>query len=133
MTNAYRHGDQNNTMNPLTPHNFGRHGEVILKPVKEVPKEAKLVAEGANVIIGHSESGHHHVLTIQKEAQEEGVTIRMYEHDGKTYLDLPARGTLTHQKTTEKHETQIFQPGIYIREIRQSYSYAERVMRRVQD
>ena len=117
-------------MNPLEPHNFGRHGEVLLIPAESLPKGAKLVEEKNSLIIGHSESGHHHVLTIPRES---GVMIKMYEKDGKTYLDIPRQANLEHQKTVEKHDTQIFRPGIYIREIRQSYSYAEKIMKRVID
>lgn len=111
-----------------TPHNFGRHGEVILKEVGEIPTGAKLIEEGHSIIVGHSESGHHHVLTAER-----GATIKMYELDGKTYLDLPVRGNLEHQKTVERHETQVFTPGKYIREIRHAYSYAERAMKRILD
>jgi len=115
-------------MNNNKEHEFGRHGEVILKKVKSIPKGAKLIEEGQKIIVGHSESGHHHVLEA-----EHGVTIKMYEIDGKTYLDLPSKVDLVHQKSAESHGTQTFAPGIYIREIRQSYSYGERIMRRTID
>lgn len=114
----------------MQPHDFGRHGEVILKKVSSIPKGAKLVEKSLSIVVGHSESGHHHVLTIEK---EQGMAIMMYEFEGKVYLDLPRQGSLAHQKTVEKHETQIFKPGKYVREIRQSYSYSEKVMRRVLD
>ena len=117
-------------MKNLKPHKLGRHGEVVMLPVSEIPKDAKLVEEGFSIIIGHSESGHHHVLDI---STEQGTTIKMYEKDGKTYLDIPLMAHLRHQKTVEKHETQIFEKGLYIREIRESYSYALKAMRRVQD
>lgn len=110
------------------PHDFARHGEVILKKVSEIPAGAKLVEERNSVIVGHSESGHHHVLEA-----ENGVMIKMYEIDGKTYLDLPSKGNLIHQKSVESHGTQVIERGIYIREIRQSYSYAEKIMKRVID
>lgn len=116
-------------MNNLTPHNFGRHGEVILKPVQEIPQDAQLVEENKSVIVGHSESGHHHVLTIPRGTGK----IKMYEKDGKTYLEFPELANLEHQKTIEKHETQVFTPGKYERVIRHSYSYGEKIMRRVVD
>lgn len=110
-------------------HEFGRHGEVLMKKVKELPLGAKLIEEGKSIIVGHSESGHNHVLMA-----ESGVKIKMYEIDGKTYLDLPSKVNLTHQKnSTENHGTQVFSPGIYIREIRESYSYEKKIMRRVID
>lgn len=120
-----------NTQNKnLIPHDFGRHGEVILKRVAGVPEGARLVESGASIIVGHSESGHHHALTIEREA---GVEIKMYELDGRTYLDLPVKGNLVHQKEIEKHDTQVFLPGTYERTIRHAYSYAEKIMTRILD
>ena len=110
-------------------HSFGRHGEVVLKKVDSLPEGAKLVEEGESIIVGHSETGHHHVLTIPRGT---GI-VKMYEVDGKTYLDIPRKADLVHQKEVEKHATQVFSPGIYIREIRQSFNYAEGIMKRVQD
>lgn len=122
----------------MNKNNFGRHGEVIISPfegaslekIKEIPAGAKLMEEGDSVIVGHSESGHHHVLTIPREA---GATIKIYERDGRQYLDIPRTAKLEHQKTVEKHDAQIFQPGIYIKEIRQTFSYAEGIMKKVVD
>ncbi len=116
-------------MNNLKPHDFGRHGEVILMKVEALPENAKLVEEGQSLVVGHSETGHHHKLTIPRGT---GM-IKMYEVDGKTYLDFSQNAELSHQKEVEKHETQVFKPGIYIREIRESFSYAEKQMKRVQD
>lgn len=117
-------------MNNLTPHNLGRHGEVVIYPIDKIPEDAKLVEEGTSIVIGHSESGHNHILDITR---SQGVTVKMYEKDGKTYLDIPLMAHLTHQKTTEKHKTQVFNPGIYIREIRECFDPTEKIMRRVKD
>lgn len=125
----YKHMNENK-LNPLTPHSFGRHGEILIIRTDKLPENANLIEEGQSIIVGHSESGHHHVLDIDR---KQGVTIKMYEVNGKTYLDIPLMATLSHQKTFEPHKTQIFTPGIYIREIRESYSYSERAMKRVSD
>jgi len=113
-----------------TPHTLGRHGEVILMKVDALPRNAELKEEGHSIIVGHSESGHHHVLDIDRKS---GTTIKLYEANGRTYLDIPIMAHLSHKKEVEKHDTQVFESGVYIREIRESYSYGERVMRRVQD
>lgn len=105
-----------------------RHGEVVIKEVNTIPKEAKLVESGKSVIVGHSESGHHHVLTLPK------LEIRMFEHEGKTYLDVPLEAKLTHQKTGfETHGTQTIPRGTYERIIKRSFSYAEKMMKKVID
>lgn len=106
--------------------NLYRHGEVLLKPSK-LPKGVKQITETKSYIAGHSESGHHHVLTATN-------PFRVFEYEGKTYLDIPLEAKLTHQKSgTETHGIQKIEPGIYERIIKRSYSYAEKVMRRVQD
>jgi hypothetical protein len=103
-----------------------RHGEVVLKEAR-LPKRAKLVQQGRSLIIGHSESGHHHVLTLPT------LEIKMFEFEGRTYLDVPLQAKLEHQKTVEKHETQVIAPGIYERTIKRAYNYAEKVMKQVID
>lgn len=102
-----------------------RHGEVLLKPISK-PKGLKDVAPVTHFIVGHSESGHHHVLTAQ--------AIQVYEQDGRMFLHIQDEAQLIHQKTgTETHGTQLVEPGWYERIVKRSYSYAAKVMRRVQD
>ena len=76
---------------------------------------------------GHSESGHNHVL-------EAVSPFKVLEFEGKTYLDIPLEAKLSHQKQgIETHGIQILQAGFYERIIKKSYSYSEKVMRRVLD
>ena len=106
-----------------------RHGECSLLPLDSLPKGAKLVESVKSFIVGHSESGHNHILTAPKEAE-----LNIFEFEGKTYLEVPLESKLTHQKTgTETHGTQVVAPGVYERKIKESYSYATKVLRRVQD
>jgi hypothetical protein len=103
-----------------------RHGEVVLKPTT-LPKKAKLVEEKKSVIVGHSESGHHHVLTAT-------APIKVLELEGRTYLDVPLEAKLSHQKVgTETHGTQVIAPGVYERVIKRSWSYAEKIMKKTID
>lgn len=104
-----------------------RHGEVSLLPLDSLPKGAKLIEEVKSFIAGHSESGHNHVLTATS-------PFKVFEFEGKTYLDIPLEAKLTHQKTgTETHGVAILQPGLYERVIKKSWSYAEKMLKRVQD
>lgn len=103
-----------------------RHGEVILIQ-RELPQKAKVLETNKSIIVGHSESGHHHVLTATQ-------PIKVLEFEGKTYLDIPLEAKLSHQKTgTETHGTQVIEAGTYERIIKRSYSYAEKIMKRVAD
>ena len=115
---------------PLIPHQWGRHGEVIIRPVSEIPKEAQLVEENHEVIVGHSESGHHHFMTLPRTQKDK---IKLFVLDGKVYLDLPMQGNLVHQKEVEKHDTQVFEPGKYEVITRQAYSYGQKIMTRILD
>jgi hypothetical protein len=60
-------------------------------------------------IVGHSESGHHHVL------EREGVTMREKEHDGMkvlyAILENPCR---LFQAAGDPHKAQTVEPGEYI-------------------
>lgn len=106
-----------------------RHGEVSLLPIDSLPKGANLVEVLSTFVVGHSESGHNHVLTAPKTG-----LFKIFELDGKTYLDIPLEAKLTHQKQgVETHGTHSIKPGIYERVIKKSYSYAEKIMKRVQD
>lgn len=106
--------------------NLHRHGEVILVQ-RTLPKNAKQLEQTKSFIVGHSESGHHHILTATS-------PFKVYELEGKTYLELSTKAKLKHQKAgQETHGTQIITPGIYERIIKKSYSYGEKIMRRVQD
>ncbi len=106
-----------------------RHGEVVLRPVSQIPGNAKLVAAKNKLIVAHSESGHHHTLTASN-----GAAIGFLEYDGKTYLDIPFEAKLEHQKQgLEIHQTQIVEPGLYERIIKQSYSYRDKIMKQVWD
>ncbi len=110
-----------------------RHGENMfvdasLLGFKEIPKEAKLIEKGHNLIVGHSETGHHHTLTVPKTAE-----IKIFEYEGLTFLDVPLEAKLEHQKTIEKHETKIMSPGIKIKIDKHSFSYSEKVSKKVID
>ena len=106
--------------------NIHRHGEVVLKPINSIPKEARLLETSKSVIVGHSESGHHHVLTAT-------APLRVFEFEGRTYLDVPLESKLTHQKVGEAHDTQVIAPGVYERVIKRAYNYAEKLMKTVRD
>lgn len=112
-----------------------RHGEIIIQSAS-IPKGAKLIEEGKTLIVGHSETGHHHVMTLERVGLERvGIksVLKIFEFEGKSYLDVPLEAKLVHQKEFEKHETQVIPKGTYEFHPRKSWSYAEKVMRKVQD
>lgn len=89
-----------NKLNPI------RHGEIMLVPVNKIPKGS--VKQHKEFIIGHSETGHHHVL---ESATEFETTIDKND----LYLRLFEPGKLVHRKATDKHRTLTIPAGLYKR------------------
>jgi hypothetical protein len=72
-----------------------RHGEVMLVPVTSAPAGT---SERVNsCIVGHSESGHHHVLDGEQEF------ARIVAANGDVYVDLDTPTRLFHQKDHDQH------------------------------
>ncbi|ABM16722.1 hypothetical protein [Mycolicibacterium vanbaalenii] len=72
-----------------------RHGEILLLPVSAAPAGAS--TRVVECIVGHSESGHHHVL--------EGKVpfTQIVGADGHLYVDLDSPTALRHRKTHQQH------------------------------
>ncbi|MCA1565848.1 MAG: hypothetical protein LC803_09460 [Acidobacteria bacterium] len=102
-----------------------RHGEVLLFPVQDVPT-AK-VTQHTSYIVGHSETGHHHVL--ESKTKFDALSTQ----DKDLYIRLFAPGTLTHKKTVNRHNDLTVPAGTY-RVIRKNeYDPFQKVMREVWD
>lgn len=100
-----------------------RHGEIMLVPVDEVP-EGKTTAP-KSFIVGHSETGHHHVLEGRfevTETQKQELYFRLFE---------PAK--LVHKKATDRHKDLVIPAGMYQRFHDTEYDPFEKVIRDVAD
>jgi hypothetical protein len=105
-----------------------RHGELRLLQLDALPKGAKLVRTVQSEIVAHSESGHHHVLELQRKA------LRVYELDNELYLDVGDVGTLVHKKTgPDIHQSQTIEKGLYHVHIKREFDYYQRISRKVLD
>lgn len=101
-----------------------RHGEIMLMPVREVPRGNTQKVD--SYIVGHSETGHHHVL--------EGATFEVTEDEKKElYFRLFEPTKLVHKKTTDKHRTLTIPAGIYKRYHDTEYDVWAGVIRDVKD
>lgn len=104
-----------------------RHGEVILKQISALPKEAKLEKEVKKEIVAHSETGHHHVLEALK-------PFKVYTWNGERYLEVLEIAELWHQKTgADTHAPHKISPGFYKINIKKSFDYFKGIMNRVRD
>jgi hypothetical protein len=103
-----------------------QHGEVWLQPVDDMPvgdtKKAK------SFVVGHSETGHHHVLKSSKDFE---VMTGDEKHDLYVRLFEPAE--LVHQKTFDIHETKTIVPGAYAVYQKTEYDPFRDVVRAVYD
>lgn len=104
-----------------------RHGELFIRPVKELPKGKKL--EVKSFIIGHSETGHHHVL----ESTKEFTVIEPKNLDDNIFFELLGKGKVVHQKTVNRHNDLGLAPGIYEVTHKKEYDPFQQIMRAVWD
>lgn len=72
-----------------------RHGEVLLLPVQSVPAGQR--EDVSSCIVGHSESGHHHVL------ESDTVFAQIVADNGDLYVDLDSPTPLRHHKAHHQH------------------------------
>lgn len=104
-----------------------RHGEVILKPVEFLPKEAVLKETTKKNIVAHSETGHHHVLEATKD-------FKIYTFMGDNYIEIPSVATLIHEKTgKDVHTPHKIAPGVYKVVIKNEFDYFAGALRAVRD
>ncbi|WP_100504014.1 hypothetical protein [Mycobacteroides abscessus] len=101
-----------------------RHGENLLVRVPAIPSSGTKTFK--NYIVGHSETGHHHVL---ESTNPFDVVIK----DNQLFIELFANANLVHKKQHDKHNTLVVQPGKYLVKRKQEYSPWEQTMREVFD
>jgi hypothetical protein len=103
------------------------HGEMIILPIKEIPKNLASVQKGHGVIVGHSETGHHHVI--------EGVAEAFAPKTGNVLYFVATRDTtFKHLKTFDRHEDMpIFGGQPYIALNKSEFDPFLDVLRKVRD
>lgn len=104
-------------------------GEITLRRIGDVAiatkQGSRLIPEGGKLIIGHSETGHHHVLEHMR-----GATVTVLDHapEGMRILHaiLEEPNKLIHERGLDPHETINLAAGEYdIRIAREYDPYAE--------
>lgn len=90
---------------PLNPRTPIRHGEVLLLPVAEVPAGHR--ADVDTCIVGHSESGHHHVL------ESDHLFAQIVAANGDLFVDLDTPTPLRHHKTHQQHRELLVPAGAW--------------------
>ena len=108
-------------------------GEVLIWMKKYAPKSVKdgvaklknlapMKLENGMMILGHSETGHHHVLEpVSKKIPISEVAQALIDAANDTFVDLKIfqECALVHKRDIDNHKTVILPPGDYIRGIRE--------------
>lgn len=109
-----------------------RHGEVNFHPVDDIPPDVIEVEPAKEFIVGHSESGHHHVAVAER---SDAFTV--YRPVGADSEELWMRVTgdvrIEHRKGFDVHETKQLNPGVYKFTGSRSFNYAKKVTERDKD
>lgn len=82
-----------------------RHGEILLIPVASAPHGT--LRQVSECIVGHSESGHHHVL------ESDATFAEIVAANGDLFVDLDAPTPLRHRKTFEQHRELQVPEGVW--------------------
>jgi hypothetical protein len=113
-------------------------GEVLIWSKKYAPKEVtdktarlssfqELQLENGQLILGHSETGHHHVLEpVRKEVTIDKAAKALIDAANNTFVELTLfeECELVHKRGHDTHGSFIFPPGEYIRGLREEQSVA---------
>lgn len=102
-------------------------GDIYIQKIDALPKGAEAVtSEGVQIIVTHSETGHHHVM--------DRATTTMYrlpEEIYECFLVVSAPTELKHLRPHDTHEPIMFKPGTY--RVRRQREYTPDGFRRVED
>lgn len=81
-----------------TIHDIAAQGDVLFVRVDALPTNARRVPDASEYVVAHSETGHHHVLR--------SPGAKMYDTEDPTvsYVELRARGQVTHLRSFDTHE-----------------------------
>jgi hypothetical protein len=104
-----------------------QHGEVWLQPVTKATGQ---IERHNAFIVGHSETGHHHILEAPKGMDFEVITD---EDSSEIFVKLFGETPLVHKKSFEIHDTKIIAPGTYAVFHKTEYDPWQQMRREVYD
>lgn len=111
-------------------------GEITVIRLGAVPKDKKLPgaamkAEGGHFIVGHSETGHHHVIS----AKGASVSVMERAPEGmrifRAILENPT--SLDHLRDHDTHEGIVMEPGLYEFRIGREFDPYQEIARKQAD
>lgn len=103
-----------------------RQGDVLLKEVRELPKNAKELTHKKEMTLALGEAtGHHHTLY----ETTQGSSICEFLSDTGRFIKLDTEWLLRHQE----HDKGIVPPGLYEIKIEREYDPFAKIMKKVVD
>ena len=110
--------------------NQAAQGDLLLMRIAALPDNLSIVPAEADktLIVGHSETGHHHVLDSEK------VTMyRLPEEIYECFLVVHESVELRHLRSFDTHESILVQPGTYRVRRQRERAYQPNGWRQAQD
>lgn len=109
-------------------------GDVMFRRVETLPANVSPVAAvGGKIVVTHSETGHHHVMTLDKKRSKQPAVEMFSQTDNPlvAWIKVNRPTSLDHMRPHDTHESIMFEPGIY--EVRRQREYTPEGWRQVQD
>lgn len=108
-------------------------GDVLFRKVSKMPLDVMPVAvTDGELIITHSETGHHHVMVLDRDAEVPAVEMfNSKDNPLLAWIKVNRPTTLEHRRPHDTHEPIMFGVGIY--EVRRQREYSPEGWRRVAD
>lgn len=109
-------------------------GDVLIIRRGALPAGLKpLKAADGRVVVTHSETGHDHVMVLDKPKGKGKPAVVMYATDNPlvAWLEVNRPTALTHLRPHDTHESIMFGAGVY--EVRRQREYTPEGFRQVQD
>lgn len=116
--------------------NVCAQGDIYITRVKSIPKNVVAVSPVDNkVIVTHSETGHHHVMVLDRDMTKDGTpSIEMFQSSDNpllAWIKVNRPTSLDHNRPYDTHEPIMFDTGTY--EIRRQREYTLAGWRQVAD
>jgi len=115
-------------MNYVTFKNQAAQGDVLVTRIDKLPDGLKeMTPEDGQFIVGHSETGHHHVVVADR------PTTKVYHGNEPLlmFLNVKEPVLLRHERSFDTHKALKIEPGTY--EIRNQREHTPEGWRRVAD
>lgn len=96
--------------------------ESVLKAIAGLKNMAEMSLEKGQLILGHSVTGHHHVLECVRESVPiSKVALALIDSTNDTFVELKLfeECKLVHMRANDNHTGFVLPPGEYIRGIRE--------------